>query len=117
MPNTEKRVAVITNQLAIADHIKIALSGLFHVDIYRNGLALHHAMEKINIYKAIITDDELQGANGIPLRKMLNSFGYGKIPFMIVMNQIDNEQRSMAMNESIAEIFMFAHFIGPIFNT
>jgi len=105
MPHKEKRVAVITNQVEIADHIKVALQGLFDVDIYKNGLALHHAMEKAAIYKAIITDDELLGANGIPLHKTLNNFGYGKIPFMVIMDQIDNEQRKLAMNESIAEIF------------
>jgi lipopolysaccharide/colanic/teichoic acid biosynthesis glycosyltransferase len=102
---TDQRVAVITTQAAIADHIRVALKDLFDVDIYKNGLALHNAMEKTKKYKAIITDDELLGANGIPLRKTLSSFGYGKIPFMVVMNQIDNEQRSMAMSESIAEIF------------
>ena len=105
MSHKEKRVAVITNQVEIADHIKVALQGLFDVDIYKNGLALHHAMEKATIYKAIITDDELLGANGIPLHKTLNNFGYGKIPFMVIMDQIDNEQRKLAMSESIAEIF------------
>jgi lipopolysaccharide/colanic/teichoic acid biosynthesis glycosyltransferase len=105
MLNQENRVAVITSQLTIADHIKEALKGLFTVDIYRNGLALHHAMEKETSYKAIITDDELLGTNGIPLRKTLDSFGYGKIPFMVLMNQIDNEKRKLAMQESIAEIF------------
>jgi lipopolysaccharide/colanic/teichoic acid biosynthesis glycosyltransferase len=105
MINTDQRVAVITSQAAIADHIRVALKDLFDVDIFKNGLALHHAMEKAKPYKAIITDDELLGANGIPLRKTLSSFGYGKIPFMVVMNQIDNEQRRMAMSESIAEIF------------
>jgi DNA-binding response OmpR family regulator len=105
MIHTPQRVAVITTQNAIADHIRVALKDLFDVDIYKNGLALHHAMEKAKAYKAIITDDELLGANGIPLRKTLSSFGYGKIPFMVLINQIDNEQRKLAMNESIAEIF------------
>ncbi|MDB5275824.1 MAG: response regulator receiver protein [Ferruginibacter sp.] len=105
MINTDQRVAVITSQAAIADHIRVALKDLFDVDTFKNGLALHHAMEKTTPYKAIITDDELLGANGIPLRKTLSSFGYGKIPFMVVMNQIDNEQRNMAMSASIAEIF------------
>ncbi|MDN3654644.1 sugar transferase [Ferruginibacter paludis] len=105
MINTDQRVAVITSQAAMADHIRVALKDLFDVDTFKNGLALHHAMEKTKPYKAIITDDELLGANGIPLRKTLSSFGYGKIPFMVVMNQIDNEQRNMAMSASIAEIF------------
>lgn len=105
MIHTDQRVAVITNQAAIANHIRTALQDLFDVDIFRNGLALHQAMEKTKPYKAIITDDELLGVNGIPLRKTLSSFGYGKIPFMVLINQIDNEQRKLAMNESIAEIF------------
>jgi lipopolysaccharide/colanic/teichoic acid biosynthesis glycosyltransferase len=105
MLNTEKKVAVITSQVEIADHIRVALNGLFDVDIYKNGLALHQAMEKSTAYKAIITDDELLGSNGIPLHNTLNAFGYGKIPFMVLMEQIDNEQRKLAMSESIAEIF------------
>ncbi len=91
MINKEKKVALITNQVAIGDHIKGALQGLFDVDIYKNGLALHHAMEKTASYKAIITDDELLGANGIPLRKTLDNFGYGQIPFMVIMDQIGLE--------------------------
>lgn len=105
MINRDQRVAVITSQVAIADSIKIALKDLFDVDIFTSVLVLQHAMEKTNVYKAIITDDELLGANGILLRKTLISSGHGKIPFMILMNQIDNEQRSMAMTGSIAEIF------------
>ena len=83
MLNNEKRVAVITSQVTIADHIKVALKDLFDVDIYKNGLALHQAMEQDTSYKAIITDDELLGSNGIPLHNTLNAFGYGKIPFMV----------------------------------
>ncbi|MBC7507756.1 MAG: sugar transferase [Ferruginibacter sp.] len=105
MINSDQRVAVITSQVAIADCIKIALKNLFEVDIFTSDLALHHAMKKTNAYKAIITDDELLGANGIHLRKALISLGHGNIPFMILMNQIDDEQRRMAMNGSIAEIF------------
>lgn len=101
----ESRVAVITSQLSIADNIKVALKGLFDVDIYKNGVALHQAMERSTSYKAIFTDDALHGADGIPLRKILKNFGYGQIPFVVLMDQIDNEQRKLAMNESIAEIF------------
>lgn len=103
--NKGKKIAVITNQEAVADNVKVALKGLFDVDVYKNGLALHKAMENTLIYKAIITDDELLGSNGISLHKTLNTFGYGKIPFMVILDQVDNEQRKLAMNESIAEIF------------
>ncbi len=105
MTPKEKKIALITSQVEIADQIKLALNGLFEIDTYKSGLALHHAMEKSCQYKAIITDDKLMGANGIPLRKTLNNFGHGQIPFMVVMDQIDNEQRRLAMRESIAELF------------
>ena len=62
-------------------------------------------MEKSAHYKAIITDDELLGANGISLYKTLQNFGYNQIPFMVLMDTIDNEQRKLALSENIAEIF------------
>ncbi|MEO7767478.1 MAG: sugar transferase, partial [Ferruginibacter sp.] len=105
MINSDNRIAVITNQVTISDQVKVALDGLFEVDVYKNGLALHAAMEKSTVYKAIISDDELQGTNGIPLRKILVNFGYAQIPFMGLIDQIDNEQRKLAMNGGIADIF------------
>ena len=105
MVNTEKRVAVITSQVAVADHIGEALQGIFKVDTFKNGLALHQTMEKSAHYKAIITDDELLGVNGISLYKTLQNFGYNQIPFMVLMETIDNEQRKLALSENIAEIF------------
>ena len=105
MVNTEKRVAVITSQVAVANHIGEALQGIFKVDTFKNGLALHQTMEKSAHYKAIITDDELLGANGISLYKTLQNFGYNQIPFMVLMETIDNEQRKLALSENIAEIF------------
>lgn len=105
MVNTEKRVAVITSQVAVANHIGEALQGIFKVDTFKNGLALHQTMEKSPHYKAIITDDELLGANGISLYKTLQNFGYNQIPFMVLMETIDNEQRKLALSENIAEIF------------
>ena len=105
MVNTEKRVAVITSQVAVANHIGEALQGIFKVDTFKNGLALHQTMEKSAHYKAIITDDELLGVNGISLYKTLQNFGYNQIPFMVLMETIDNEQRKLALSENIAEIF------------
>ena len=105
MVNTEKRVAVITSQVAVANHIGEALQGIFKVDTFKNGLALHQTMEKSAHYKAIISDDELLGANGISLYKTLQNFGYHQIPFMVLMETIDNEQRKLALSENIAEIF------------
>jgi len=105
MVNTEKRVALITSQTAVAEHIGVALQGIFAVDTFKNGLALHQTMKKTAHYKAIISDDELLGANGISLHKTLQNFGYDQIPFMVLMETIDNEQRKLALSESIAEIF------------
>lgn len=105
MKTNDRKVAVISNNPANTDQIKAALDGLFEVDVFKNGLALHAAMEKSPVYKAIITEDELQGANGIPLRKILSNFGYGKIPFLVIVDQIDNDQRKLAMSGNIADIF------------
>jgi lipopolysaccharide/colanic/teichoic acid biosynthesis glycosyltransferase len=100
-----EKVAVITSSTIIADQIREALLGLFEVDHYKNGFELHHAMEKPTVYKAILSDDEVSGANGITLRNLLAGFGYGKIPFMLLLNQLSTESRAMAMEGQIAEIF------------
>jgi lipopolysaccharide/colanic/teichoic acid biosynthesis glycosyltransferase len=105
MVNTENRVAVITSQVTVAEQIGAALQGIFEVDTFKNGLALHQTMEKSTYYKAIIADDELLGANGISLYKTLQNFGYDQIPFMVLMENIDNEQRKLALSENIAEMF------------
>jgi lipopolysaccharide/colanic/teichoic acid biosynthesis glycosyltransferase len=105
MVNTENRVAVITSQVTVAEQIGAALQGIFEVDTFKNGLALHQTMEKSTHYKAIIADDELLGANGISLYKTLQNFGYDQIPFMVLMENIDNEQRKLALSENIAEMF------------
>ena len=106
MNTLEKNLALITSNPAIENEVKLALDGLFEIDIYKNGLALHNAMKKRNPYKAIIADDELSGANGIALRQTLNNVGYNKVPFMLLLNQVDNVQRKLAMNENINEIFL-----------
>ena len=105
MISSEKKLALITNNTVIADHIKISLQGLFDVDIHKNGLEVQHAIEKKAIYKAIITDDELAGSNGISLLNTLKTFGYIQIPFIVLLNKIDNNLRKNAMNAGIAEIF------------
>ena len=99
------KIAIITNDDSIKNEIKTALKDLFEVDVYKNGLALHRVMENSHGYKAIISDDELFGANGIPLRKILNESGNGKIPFIVLINHLENEHLSLAIKESISEVF------------
>jgi len=100
-----KKVAVITSQPGFSDSIVLAFKDLFEVEIFKNGLALHHRMEVDPSYKCIISDDELLGPNGIPLCKTLSELNDGKVPFISVVNHIDNEQRRLAMEGNIAEIF------------
>lgn len=105
------KIAVITVTKALFDEIKVALEGLFVVDVYKNGLAFHHAMEKSHAmdksvdYKAIISDDELTGTNGLALHKILVDFGYKRIPFILLVDQITNELRMSAMKAHVAELF------------
>jgi lipopolysaccharide/colanic/teichoic acid biosynthesis glycosyltransferase len=105
MIQAAKRIAVITNNNMLAHQVRVAMQDLFDVDCYKNGFELHHSMEKPIAYKAIISDDELLGANGVTLHKVLVGCGYGNIPFILILNQLNNEQRKLAMQENIAEIF------------
>ncbi len=97
-------IALITTQSSVAESISNALDGIYQVKIYENGLSLHHSMEKGIQYLAIISDAELRSANGIPLLNTLISLGYGKIPFVSIVKQIDGEQRKLAMQEGVAEL-------------
>eukprot|EP01136_Pigoraptor_vietnamica_P014329 Opistho-1_new@56399 len=103
--SAEKKIALITLNTALAEQVKEALAGLFEVSVYNNGLALHHAMQDVEKYAAILSDDELRSANGIPLLHTLIKLGYGTIPFISIINQIDEEQRNLAMKNDIADIF------------
>ncbi|MEO5999554.1 MAG: sugar transferase [Chitinophagaceae bacterium] len=99
------KIAVITKSAIIIDQVKTGLKGLFDIDVYKNGFELHHVMEKSIAYKAIISDDNLEGSNGLALHKILIDFGYDKIPFILLLDHLDNEQRVIAMKDNIAEIF------------
>ena len=99
------KIAIITTNLLVADEIKFSFKNLYEVDIYKSSLALHHAMEQGISFGAIITDDELNGVNGISLRKTLITLGHGLIPFIILLSEIKNEDRKLAMQEGITEIF------------
>ena len=99
------KIALITTNILVADEIKSSINKLYDVNIYKSSLALHHAMEQGIILRAIITDDELIGTNGISLRRTLITLGYGQIPFIILLNVIKNKDRKIAMQEGITEIF------------
>ena len=99
------KVAIITTNILVADQLKFAFNKLYDVNIYKSSLALHHAIEQGIIFRAIIADDELVGANGISLRKTLITLGYGLIPFIILLKVITNKDRKVAMQERITEIF------------
>ncbi len=100
-----KKIALITLNAALAEQVKEALAGLFEVTVYNNGMAVHHAMQDAEKYVAIVSDDELRSANGIPLLQTFSKLGYGAIPFVSIINQIDEEQRNLAMKSGVAEIF------------
>ncbi len=100
-----KRVAIITVHSSVASAVNQALKDIFVVDIFANGLLLHYAMQNDTKYQAILSEDELRGSNGIALMKTLIKLGYGNIPFIALIAQIDDDQRLLAMKEGVAEIF------------
>ena len=103
--HSDNKIALITMQPSLTLYIGAALEGLFTIDTFANGLACHYAIQHGSVYKAIISDDELRGINGIALLKTLTSLGYKDIPFIALIENIDEEQQTLAMKEGIAEIF------------
>jgi lipopolysaccharide/colanic/teichoic acid biosynthesis glycosyltransferase len=99
------KIALISSDSSVADEIRDALSASYQIDAFKNGFELHQAMETKASYKAIISDDALTGANGVLLHKTLVGYGYAGIPFIMLLNRLDAEQRQLAMKENIAEIF------------
>ena len=102
---SHKKIALITLQSSLVLEISNALEGLFTIDSFANGLAFHYAMQQGADYKAIISDDELRSQNGVALLKTLLSLGYKNIPFISLIDRIDDEQRILAQKEGIAELF------------
>lgn len=100
-----RKIALITTKIIIADEIKLAFKTLYDVYIYKSSFALHYAMEQKIDFSAIISDNELPDTNGISLRKTLITLGYSQIPFIILLNEIKNTDRRLAMQKGIAEIF------------
>jgi len=98
-------IALITRNKAVAKSITDAFEGMFYINVYTNGIDLHNAILNHHVPQAIIADDELKGANGTALRHTLISFGHGRIPFMLLLNTINNTQRKLAMIGGITDIF------------
>jgi lipopolysaccharide/colanic/teichoic acid biosynthesis glycosyltransferase len=102
----EKRIAFISAQSQVAEQIQQIFGDLFTVDVYPNGVALHYALQKQMPYKAIISDDEMRGVNGISLRRALNKLGYGRIPFISLINQESELQTAEALKEGVSDYFV-----------
>ena len=98
-------IALITHNKVIVKSITDAFEGMFAVSVYTNGITLHNAILNHHVPQAIIADDELKGPNGTALRHTLTSFGHGSIPFMLMLNTINNAQRKLAMIGGITDIF------------
>ena len=105
MVNKLKKIAVITRDEALALQVKVALEDLFELLFFNNGQAFNDSLKSEIVFNAIISADELNGSGGIALHDYLTSFGYGLIPFIVLMDQIDDEDRKLAMEDHIAEIF------------
>lgn len=100
-----KRIALITNDQSLVERIQHLFVDQFEVERFANGMALHQAMQDRSIYAAILSEGDLLGSNGIPLHRTLSKLGYDQIPFIMLLQKIGEEQRKMAMEERIAEIF------------
>lgn len=105
MVNQLKKIAIITRDEAIAQQVKCALEDLFELFFFNNGHSFNESLKNKIVFNAIISEDELNGSGGIPLHDYLTSFGHGLVPFILVMHQIDDEDRKLAMEGHIAEIF------------
>jgi lipopolysaccharide/colanic/teichoic acid biosynthesis glycosyltransferase len=105
MLNQLKKIAVITREEAVSQQVKGALEDEYELYFFNNGQAFNESLKSKIVFSAIISADELNGSGGIPLHDYLTSLGHGLIPFIILMDQIDDEDRKLAMQDHIAEIF------------
>ena len=106
MSITPKRVAVITNREFISEQIVTALYNVFEIDLYTAVSALHFALQNGEKYNAIISDSDVEAPNGLLLRRTLVKLGYGHIPFILIVSEIDNAQKAKAVQEGVSEIFI-----------
>ncbi|MFY7879238.1 MAG: sugar transferase [Lacibacter sp.] len=100
----KKAIAVISSDQKIVDNLRDILTDFYDVDLYRNGLALHYALQRQMQYASIISDDEPTGTNGVALKQMLDQLGYQNIPFILMVHQITDAIRHEALKGKIAEL-------------
>lgn len=104
MSMKKKAIAVISSDPKTVDRLRDILTDFYDVDLYRNGLALHYALQRQMHYAAIISDDEPTGNNGVALKQMLDQLGYQNIPFVLIVHQISETIRHEALKGKIAEL-------------
>ncbi len=104
MSMKKKAIAVISSDQKIVDNLRDILTDFYDVDLYRNGLALHYALQRQMQYASIISDDEPTGTNGVALKQMLDQLGYQNIPFILMVHQITDAIRHEALKGKIAEL-------------
>lgn len=104
MPLNKKAIALISSESTTIENLRTILGDLYEVDLYRNGLALHYAMQRQMHYAAIISDDEPSGNNGIALKKMFDQLGYQNTPFILLVQQITEAIRQDALKGKITEL-------------
>lgn len=106
MNHPTKLIALITTDKGVADQVKQSLSGLYEVHVFANGMALHYAIQNMQVFKAILSDDQIQGINGIALRRTLIKLGYLNMPFILLTVQADEQSRALALAEHISDILL-----------
>ena len=104
MSMKKKAIAVISSDPKTVDSLRDILTDFYEVDLYRNGLALHYALQRQMQYASIISDDEPTGTNGVALKQMLDQLGYQNIPFILMVHQITDAIRHEALKGKIAEL-------------
>lgn len=103
MSQIEKRIALISTDNNTIDKVNHLLERQYTMDIYPNGMALHYALQKHVKYHVIISDDELEGINGLSLYKTIEKLGKQHIPFVLFANTMTAEQCRIAQQQGIAE--------------
>ena len=106
MENKSLAIALIAADEVLTqaiDKINIAGYNILHFD---NGINLSNnwLKKKLNIV-AIISRSEIIGTNGISLKHALQSKKFADVPFFIVSDSINDNLKTIALKEGIAEVF------------
>ncbi len=74
---------------------------------FKNGVQLAHAWEdeQLNI-AAVISEDEVLASSGITLVDSLHKKGLKHIPFLLIVQHMNNDLRRMAMSAGVADVFL-----------